>query len=219
MLYSNNTVKLATFLGTPPVSVEKKEMVNQMRPRHYRADYLYNNYSTNDNKADILTLLFPGDQNHAIGSMTRITSGSYTGCKITQGSVADVALTSGGTNSETNETESFQGENVVYRKLAGKLVSYFVKGTSFNSGQKIQTGFKSDTPVALYMNTAIDGRGSRGKIISSGSKVSFYAPDISSVRLEGRKLAGDRSEPNCVSVTIPKGTYSIELMRLSNKLF
>ncbi|MFC1761054.1 hypothetical protein ACFL6U_03130 [Planctomycetota bacterium] len=214
VLYSKNTVRLATFLGTPPISVEKKEMVNQMRRRHYRAEYLYNTYSTANHKADILTLLFPGDQNHAIGRLTRLKNGAYSVCNITQGNIVDVALSSGGTVSGTNETESFQGENVVYRKLAGKLVSYFVKGKSFKSGQDIQTGFKSDAPVALYMNTAIEGKGLSGKIISSGTKVTFYSSDISSVRLEGRKLPVDMSEPNCVSVNIPEGTYAIELLGL-----
>lgn len=212
VLYSNNTVKLTTFLGTPPISVEKKEMVNQMRRHHYRAEYLYNNYSTSNNKADILTLLFPGDQNHAIGSMNRMVSGTYTGCTINQGNVVDVAFTSGGTTLGTNETESFQCENIVYRKLSGKLVSYFVKGSSFKSGQDIQTGFKSDTPVALYMNTVVDGKGTSGKIISSGTRVTFYAPGISSVKLDGRKISIDILEPNSVSVNIPKGTYELELL-------
>ncbi|MFC1766117.1 hypothetical protein ACFL6U_29075 [Planctomycetota bacterium] len=216
VLYSKNKVELATFLGTPPISVEKKEMVNQQRPRHYRAEYLYNNYATSNRKADILTLLFPGDQNHAIGNMTRIVSGAYSGCTINQGNVVDVAFTSGGSASGTNETEAFQGENVVYRKLAGKLVSYFVKGTSLKSGQDIKTGFKSETPVALSMNTAIDGKGMSGKIVSSGTKVTFYAADISSVRLAGREIPVDDSEPNCVSVAIPEGTHGIELLGLSN---
>ena len=217
VLYSKNKVELSTFLGTPPISVEKREMVNQMRGHHYRAEYLYNNYSTSNNKADILTLLFPGDQNHVIGSMTRIVSGAYTGCNINQGSVVDVALTSGGTASGTNETETFQCENVVYRKLEGKLLSYFVKGTSFKSGQAIQTGFKSDTPVALCMNTAADGKGISGKIISSGTKVTFYAPDISLVRLEGSILPKVNSGSNWVMVNIPGGTYEIELLGTSNK--
>ncbi len=215
VLYSTNTVKLATFLGTPPVSVEKREMVNQMRGHHYRAEYLYNNYSTNNNNADILTVLFPGDQNHAIGSLARVTTGAYTGCIIQQGDVEDVALTSTGTSLASNKTASFLAENVVYRMLAGKLRTYFVKGISFKSGQTIPTGFKADAPVTLYMTAAGEGKGMSGQIISSGTKVTFYVSGIAAVRLDGRKIPFDISNPGSVSVTIPEGTYKIDLVGLS----
>ena len=92
-----------------------------------------------------------------------------------------------------------------------------LKGTSFKSGQDIQTGFKSDAPVALYMKTAIDGKGIGGKILSSGSKVTFYAPDISSVKLEGRNFSNVNSGANWLSVNIPEGTYELEILRLSDK--
>ncbi|MDF7808667.1 hypothetical protein P4E94_14550 [Pontiellaceae bacterium B12219] len=212
VLYSENNVKLATFLGTPPVSVEKREMVNQMRPRHYRAEYLYNNYSTRNHKADILTVLFPGDQDHEIGSMNRIGSGAYTGCRIHQGNVVDVALTSRGTAVENYETESFQGENIVYRKVAGQLDSYFVKGTAFESERNILPGFKSDTPVVVYLTVAAAGKGMSGQIISSGSNVTFYAPAISSVKLNGVNVPVEFSQPDGVSLNIPEGTYAIELL-------
>ncbi|ALJ05408.1 hypothetical protein APS56_09880 [Pseudalgibacter alginicilyticus] len=211
VLYSNNTVKLSTFLGTPPISVEKKEMVNQMRGHHYRAEYLYNNYSTSGNKADVLTVLFPGDQNHEIGDLTRIAVGNYTGSEITQENIVDVALISGGKTLETNKTESFQGENVVYRKLTGKLISYFVKGVSFISGRDVQTGFKSDDPIALFMNTK-NGKGNSGKIISSGTYVTFYAPNISSVKLDGEKIPVEKSKEHGIRVNIPEGNYTIELL-------
>lgn len=93
----------------------------------------------------------------------------------------------------------------------------FIKGTSFHSGSEVQAGFKSDAPVALYMNTSTDGKGMHGKIISSGTKVTFYYPGVSAVKLEGSIIPVDISESNCVSVNIPEGTYTIELLGLSNK--
>ncbi|TWU37898.1 hypothetical protein Q31b_46870 [Novipirellula aureliae] len=206
VLYSKNKVSLDTFLGTTPSSVEKKEMVNQMRGRHYRAEYLYNTYPTANQKADILTLLFPGDQDHAIGDMTQIISGAYSGCRITQGSVEDVALTSGGTASGTNETESFQGVNVVYRKLAGELVSYFAKGQSFQSGQDIPTGFQADEPVAVYM------KGPMGKISSSGTLATFYYPGISAVLLDGNTVPTVGAGPNWSQIQIPEGNFDVEFI-------
>jgi hypothetical protein len=211
VLFGENIPVLNTFLGTPPLSVLKKEMVNQSRGHHYRADYIYATYPTIDKKADILTVLFPGDKNHQVGQMKRITAGDYTGSEITQGQIVDVALTSDGNYTGEYSSENFQGENIMYRKASGKFISYFAKGTSFKSGQDIQTGFKSDTPVTLFMNTA-NGKESSGQIISSGTKVTFYAPDISSIKLEGKKVPFDISEPNSVSLNIPKGTYTVELL-------
>ena len=81
----------------------------------------------------------------------------------------------------------------------------------------MKTGFTSDAPVALYMNTETDGKETSGTIISPGTKVSFYYSGISSVKLEGRKIPVDISESNCVSVSIPKGTYTIELLGHTNE--
>ncbi|WP_297089329.1 hypothetical protein [uncultured Draconibacterium sp.] len=216
VLFGENTPVLKTFLGTPPHSVQKKEMVNQSRGNHYRAEYLYATYPTRDNKANVLTVLFPGDKNHKVGDMDRIVAGAYSGCKIKQGPVVDVALNSGGITLEQYEQESFMGQDIFYRKLAGKLLSYFVKGTSFKSGEDMENGFKSDAPLALYMNTAKDDKGSSGKIISSGASVTFYNSDVSSVKLNGNKLTNVASGENWVRVRIPKGTYTIELVNNSN---
>ncbi|MFB9057360.1 hypothetical protein ACFFU9_11480 [Mariniflexile ostreae] len=212
-LYSDNNVTLTTFLGTTPASVELKKTANQDRSGFaFVSDYMYANYNTNNQQADILTVLFPGDKTHKTGDLKRIIAGDYTGTEIIQEKIVDVALTSGGTSLETNKTESFQGENVVYRKLAGKLVSYFVKGESFKSEQDIQIGFKSDASVALYMNIANDVKGMSGKIISSETHVTFYSPDITSIRLDGENVSVDNSVPNAIRVKIPEGTYAIELL-------
>ncbi len=211
-LYSENEATLTTFLGTAPSSVEIKRTANQARSGFgYAADYMYVNYNTNNQQANILTVFFPGDKTHKTGDLTRIARGNYTGSQITQNQAVDVALASDGNSTGQNGTETFQGENILYRKAAGEFIFYFVKGTSFISGQDIQTGFKSDEPVALYMNTTTDGKGMSGQIVSSGSKVTFYAPDISAVKLDGRKVSVEILDSNCVSVNIPNGTYTIDL--------
>jgi hypothetical protein len=212
-VYTKNDATLTTFLGTPPASVEIKRTANQARSGFgYAADYMYVNYNTTNQQASILSVLFPGDNIHKTGDLTRIATGDYTGSEITQGQVVDVALTSDGYSTGQYGSENFQGENILYRKSSGELISYFVKGTSFKSGQDIQTGFESDTSVALYMNIVADGKASSGQIISSGTIVTFYAPCISSVRLEGKDLPNVNSGSNSVSVNIPKGTYKIELL-------
>ena len=213
-LYSKNRATLTTFLGTPPASVKIKRTANQASSGYgYVADYMYVNYNTTNRQANILTVLFPGDKTHKTGDITRIASGNYTGSEITQGQIVDVALTSDGKSTSQYGLEDFQGENIFYRKASGKVLSYFVKGKSFKSEREnIKTGFKSDIPVALYMKNTNDGQGIKGKIVSPGTNVTFYAPGISSVRLDSKDLTNVLSEANSVSVNIPKGTYNIELI-------
>lgn len=217
ILYSNNEANLTTFLGTPPASVDIKRTANQASRYTFAGDYMYANYNTTNQKADILTVFFPGDKTHEKGDLTRIVSGDYTGSEITQGQVVDVALTADGNSAGQQGSETFQAENILYRKASGKFISYFVKGTSFKSGQDTQIGFESDASIALYMNAGTDGKRLSGKIISSGTKVTFYAPDISAVKLEGRNLPNVNSGAGWVSVNIPGGTYELELIKLSNK--
>lgn len=213
-LFSENEATLTTFLGTPPASVEIKKTANQSRSGYgYAADYLYANYNTTDNRADILTVLFPGDNTHKVGDLTRIESGDYTGSEINQKKIVDIALTSNGNSLGQHDLDKFQGENILYRKASGKLISYFVKGKSFKSGDNNQTGFKSDDSVALYMNTSNDGEATRGKIVSSGTKITFYAHGISAVKLDEKNIPITDSGANWIRVNIPKGTYEVELVK------
>ena len=211
-IYSENEVTLTTFLGTPPTSVEIKRTANQARSGYgYAADYMYANYNATNQQADILTVLFPGDKSHLTGDLKRITKGNYTGSKITQEKVVDVALTSNGETKVKYGSETFQGENIFYRKASGKFISYFVKGKSFLSKKQRQTGFKSDDSVVIYMNI-INTQQLKGRIISHGTRVTFYAPGISTIKLDGVKVPVDISEPNSISANIPEGTFEIELL-------
>ncbi|MFB9054213.1 hypothetical protein ACFFVB_14080 [Formosa undariae] len=214
-LFSKNEVTLTTFLGTPPASVELKKTANQARSGYgFASDYMYANYNTTNKQASILTVLFPGDKTHKVGDLTRIATGNYTGSEITQEQIVDVALTSNGSSTEHYGLEIFNGENIFYRKNSEQLVSYFVKGNLFKSGQAIQSGFKSDAPIALYMKTGNESKMFSGKIISPGTQVTFYAPDVSSITLDGKHIPIGSSGSNWVSVTIPEGTYQLEVLGL-----
>ena len=59
-----------------------------------------------------------------IGQMYQAT---YTGGEITQGQIVDIALTSNGNSKGQLGSETFQGENIFYRKASGEFISYFVK--------------------------------------------------------------------------------------------
>lgn len=217
-LYTENAATLTTFLGTPPASVEIKRTVNQARSGYgFSGDYMYANYNTTNKQASIITVFFPGDNTHKTGDLTRIASGNYTGSEITQKEIVDVALTSNGNSTEQYGLETFQGENILYRKASGKFISYLVKGKSFITGKDIQTGFKSDVSVAIYMNASSSRQASKGQMVSPGTNVTFYAPNISSVRLEEKNIPIIDSGVNWIRVNIPKGTYEIELLKNSGK--
>jgi hypothetical protein len=205
-IYTDNKAELTTFLATPPASVEIKTTVNQARAYTYAADYLVVNYVPNKQRKDILTVLFPGDRNHEIGSMKRIAAGAYSGSEIRQGAVVDTAFVSDGEKISRHGKESFLAENIVIRKISGTLRSYFVKGRGFSDGQTIPGGFKSDTAIAIYM------KGSLGKMTSlEDSEVTFYYPEISSVQLNGSLVPLIDSGPNWARIAIPAGTFSIAL--------
>lgn len=211
-LFSQNKPELTTFLGTPPLDVEKRVMVNQSSRGHYAAEYMVATYSTANKKAAILTVLFPGDRTHSIGEISRIESGPYAGCRIVQGKVHDVALVSDGLSQGVHRAETFQGEDIIYRKSSGKITSWLVKGTSFSDGQKVPLGFKAEASIALYMNVADDANGARGKVTSPGTLVTFYYPRISAVHLKGSEAALIESGRNWATVSIPEGAYALEIL-------
>jgi hypothetical protein len=191
------------FMATPPNKVDKKEMVNQSRGHHYRAEYLYTTYPTNNSRADILTVLFPGDQEHDIGNMKRLKFEGFTGSTITQGKVVDTALISDGLHSASKEDVSFLAEDVVYRHISGKLTAYFVKGKSFRDGD---IGFASPKNVAVYL------KGNEGKVISPGTHLTLYAPTIEAVKLNDRVVSHINAGENWLTISIPKGSHTIELI-------
>ena len=124
-------------------------------------------YDPVDKRQDVLTVLFPGDKTHKVGELSRIETDAYTGCKIVQGDIEDVALTSGGRTTGHQGETTFQGEDVLFRTVSEDLASFFVKGVSFDDGQSIRRGFQADASVAVYM------KGPLGKITSFGTMVTF----------------------------------------------
>ncbi len=211
-IYTGNEATLTTHLGTPPASVEIKRTANQARSGYaYAADYIYANYNTSNSRVDILTVFFPGDKSHEVGDMTRIETGDYTGAKITQGDIQDVALTSDGTAIGNYGDEVFQGEDIIYRKSGDKLMSYFVKGVSFDDGAGTRCGFQSEASVALFMKMSDLTNGLSGKIYSSGTQVTFYCPEIESVQLDGSPAEIIEASPNWIKVQVPSGTFSLEI--------
>ncbi|TWU44248.1 hypothetical protein Q31b_17840 [Novipirellula aureliae] len=211
-VFTENEVELTTFLATPPSSVEIKRTANQASRYSYAADYLVANYDPIDKRKDILTVLFPADKTHQVGELTRIESEEYTGCKIVQEEIEDVALTSDGSMTGQQGETTFQGEDVLLRTESGKLSSFFVKGVSFDNGQRTRCGFQADLPIAIYMNAATASSGMRGIIHSNGTKVTFYYPEITSVKINEHAVEATASGQGWVQIQVPSGTFKVEIV-------
>jgi hypothetical protein len=57
----------------------------------------------------------------------------------------------------------------------------------------------------------------QGKIVSTGTTVTFYCPGISSVLLDGKVVTLLEKGLNTAKINVPKGTYSITIMANSKK--
>ncbi|MFC1761053.1 hypothetical protein ACFL6U_03125 [Planctomycetota bacterium] len=211
-IFTENEVELTTFLASPPSSVETKRIVNQGSRYSYVADYLVANYDPVEKRKDILTVLFPADKTHKVGELTRIETDEYTGCKIVQGELEDVALTSDGRTTGHQGEKTFQGEDVLFRTASEKLASFFVKGVSFDDGHSTRCGFQADESIALYMNSSAAPSGMRGMITSNGTKVTFYYPEITSVKINGNAAEVTASGRGWVQIQVPSGTFRVDMV-------
>jgi|GEM_PF-3531792 len=203
-----STVYLNIFLGTPPDLSEIKDgpMASDINCNFW-SKYLYSTYNTTSTKKNIVTVIFPSDAAHIKAPMARVTGTGYSGANIDLGAgVTDTALESQGTSLITNSGVSFKGQAAYYRNDNGKITSYFVrKGSSFDDGSASEYGFSSNLNISVYL------KGAAGKIISPGAEVTFYYPNITSVLLNGIAAAQLGSGTGWVKVTVPAGTYDLEL--------
>ncbi len=211
-IYTDSRVELTTFLATEPQTIDFKTTVNQEQnrrvPSSYVADYMMANYATTDKRADILTVLFPGDKTHKVGQLTRLNIGDYSGARITQAQVNDIALTSSGKSKASVGEMEFQAEDLLFRTLQGKITSYFVRGHLFTAGAY---GFESDAPIALHLKTSEQALS--GVVTSGGATVTLYSPGVSRVLLGGAELTplAVDSEQGWIQVRLPEGKFELKI--------
>lgn len=205
--FGTNQVKLTTFLATPPQSTQIKRTTLANRSHSFDADYLAATYNTSTGSADTLTVLFPSDQSHAVANLARVSYGLYTGATVTQGSVVDVSLASNGKGNGALSGLSFRGNDVVYRTVDEELAWYFVgEGRSFNDGAAERSGFQSTTDISIFVG---DGHGS---IISPGTSVTFYAPDLYGLLLDNEQVVPSGQGSGWLSVFVEEGNHELEFI-------
>jgi hypothetical protein len=206
-------VKLTFFYATPPSAVRQlnggvatwEAPGGGFEGKYLEAEYI----APASGDKNLVTILFPHDHNHAKAVMTRLTVGGSSGATIEHaGGVVDTAFESAGAAPLTHDGNTFTGKALLCRRAAnGANVFYFVrKGRSFATTSGPPVGFNSAGDVSLYM------RGTKGQIVSPGTRVRFTHPRVFRVKLDGSLVSTADSGPDWVEVDVPSGTHSVELL-------
>ncbi len=207
--YTGQNVYTSIFLGTSPTGVEIRNGAlctkNTTFPS-FSGKYIYSTYPTNKGKKNIVTIIFPSDATHPKADMTRVSGSGYSGAKVDfGGGVVDTALESAGISNVTYGGAIFRGLASVYRTNGNNF--YFVRrGRTFNNGQTPRIGFDSNSDISIYIKDKL------GNIVSPGTDVTIYYPNIVNVKLNSNTLTNISSGTGWVKVNIPSGTHSLEII-------
>ncbi|UCH64175.1 MAG: T9SS type A sorting domain-containing protein [Fidelibacterota bacterium] len=209
--YSGHPVAVTIFLGTNPsaASVKTGYKGSYDSCSRYYGKYLYSTYDADsDGKASIVSVVFPHDASHVVADMSRIVLTDASGAIINHGdSIIDYALGSQSDTVVTYEAVSFDGMAAVYRNKGATNQFYFVrKGTLFDDHSISRIGFDSNAEISLF----IDDK--HGKIISPGTEVTFYYPEITGVKQNDSLASILESGPGWITINVESGTHDIQLI-------
>jgi hypothetical protein len=209
--YSGHPVFLTVFLGTPPVTAEIKTgyVGSYEECSRFEDKYLYTTYALDENaKSNMVTVLFPHDDSHPIADLRRIQLQEATGARIEhEFSIIDYALESHSKSTIDYQNISFAGRSTVWRDSNQNNQFYFVRqGNLFRHNTENQLGFQSDSLVSILFRDRI------GKIVSPGTNVMFFYPDINGIKLNGNLNSVLESGQNWLKVYIPEGESDLEII-------
>ena len=214
-----NTAEVNVFFGSPPASVSVNTGYlagNKSDDQIPEARYLWSQFDTDSSgEAMLTTVLFPHDESHPKKPMTRLNpTGATGGVRIDlSGTVSDYALSSLGDSVVTSaDGSSFQGQAVLYRRNAGKLSFYLLRGgRSFDDGS--DTGVSADRDCSVFL------AGDVGRIIcSAAATITFSQPGITGVELDEVMLDPIDQVDGAVTVTIPTGSHQLRLHRVPQRV-
>lgn len=207
-LLNKTDVKLNVFYATPPISVTLKNGAITGFANSFEGKYLEAKYQADTTgNARFLTLLFPSDSTHAKANMTRMTGSGYTGASVNHGNgIIDYVFTTSNSSSKSYNGVSYWGYIAAYRKNGTATSFYFIRsGKSFSDGAGY--GFSSPSNVSIHM------RGKTGEIeTASNVNVTFNYPGITGVNLDGVSATIVGSGSGYVTVIVPAGTKSVQLL-------
>ena len=207
-----NRAKLTFFYATPPTTVRHLNgglSTWEAPGGGFTGRYLESEYAAPaSGQKNILTILFPHDPDHTKATMTRLTISGGSGATIDHGlGVVDTAIESTGATPVTQGANTFTGKAMLCRADGtGANVFYFVRGgTSFSTTSGPTIGFSSVAPVSVRL------RGTKGNIVTAGTRVRFTYPQVSGVLIDGSPVATVAFGAGWVEVDVPAGTHKVEL--------
>ena len=195
-------VSLDIALATPPGDVDIRRREDLPRS-DFDGPYLYTTYPTDKTGQKIVaTVLFPSDDDHPRPSIERLRGDGFNGAQLTHSSGAVDLLCAADRGQRVKlGPYKFRGRECAVRTEDGSLDFYFAGGgTYFGNAER---GFSSERPVTLYID------GSAGRIISSGTRVTFRRPGTREVLLDGTRTGLLSRTDAEVTLFIPAGTHSI----------
>ncbi|MBN1676569.1 MAG: chitobiase/beta-hexosaminidase C-terminal domain-containing protein [Kiritimatiellae bacterium] len=206
-IYGQSGEYATLFYGTPPDSVEivtsdlGLDHYNAIKGRCARANYTLEP----DVPRRMVTVVYPHNAAHPKPEFTRIAGPGCTGARLAHAAGAiDTALESDGVTVAEHDGVCFRGRACFHRREGTRVTRYFVGGGRlFDDGAAALFGFCADGDVSLYV-CETDGR-----IVSPGTEVTFYAPGLTGVRIDGAAAAPLRTEPGAVRVSVPAGNREL----------
>jgi hypothetical protein len=146
--------------------------------------------------------------------MARTEGEGYTGASVSQGrDLTDCIYESDAASDCTDGEVSFRAKIAFLRRVGKSVDFYFARKArhlAFKTKLK-NVGFESDADVSIYMKSM--SKGMTGTITGPGGKVTFRAPGIRGVILDGKPLRSIEDKTGSVLVAIPAGRHSLELTR------
>lgn len=209
--YSGHDVKVSICLGTEPESIQIKDgyLGSYESCSRMTGKYLYSTYPAKENDHTfILTGIFPFDANHPKPEIKRILRINASGLQIDHGNqIVDYALTNHDTTSILVDAVNLKGVGGFWRKKNDHLFSYLiVAGNCFLDSSTKTIGYKSDQALTIYMDNK------SGQVVSSGTDITFYYPQIKSVELNNQAVNPIESDEGWIKVSVPEGTHQVQLI-------
>lgn len=196
------------FLGTPTASGTRLKY-GGMGDVSGDVRYIHAEYDIPYTHKRFVSLVFPHDSTYQKPDFLRVGESTYSGAVIAhqQGPV-DHAFESDTVAENIRDDVTFRSKASFYRLINGRVSQYLVRQGKifFDSDGATKFGFQSPSNISLFL------KGNRGALISSGTHVTFYAPGIQGVLLDGVSLTPESFGDGFVEVNIPSGGYALELV-------
>ncbi len=108
----------------------------------------------------------------------------------------------------TDGADSWNGWSVLYRRTTGNFTDFqfATDATSLDlQDSDGRRGFDATAPISLHL------KGTRGRVISPGTSVTFHHPGITGIALDRSPVVPDSNGPGFVEINVPAGTHELDL--------